>query len=42
MYNLEDYLFNNINIIWYDEEDDDTDLEDILLRDRWETGHLRM
>ena len=41
MYNLEEYLFNNITITWYDEEDD-TDLEDILLRDRWETGHLRM
>ena len=41
MYNLEDYLFNNIGITWYT-EDDDTDLEDILLRDRWETGHLRM
>ena len=41
MYNLEEYLFNTITITWYDDEDD-TDLEDILLRDRWETGHLRM
>lgn len=39
MYNLDD-IFNTINITWYDE--DDTDLEDLLLRDRWETGYLRM
>ena len=41
MYNLDEFLFNTINITWYDEEDD-TNLEDILLRDRWETGYLRL
>ena len=32
MYN---FLFNTNN-------EEDTNLEDLLLRDRWETGHLRM
>ena len=41
MYNLDYLLFNTIIITCYDEEDD-TNLEDILLRDRWETGYLRL
>ena len=40
-YNLDEFLFNSINITFCDGEDD-TDLEDILLRDRWEVGHLRL
>ena len=35
MYNLDEFLFNTNN-------EDDTNLEDLLLRDRWETGHLGM